>query len=163
MHMTAGRGGRASVRRAGRHERHEAQLRLESTAPRVFIDITDQLQVIVARSGVEAGTLTAQTLHTTTGVVVNEHEPLLLDDMLAMLNRLAPCEAAYGHDDPVRRTVNLTPAERRNGHAHCQALFLPTSATLVVRGGRLALGRWQRVFLVELDGPQVRDVAVVVG
>jgi secondary thiamine-phosphate synthase enzyme len=135
---------------------------VETTAARGFVDITDDLEAVVARSRVTEGTLTVQTRHTTTAVVVNEHEPLLLEDMLAMLERLAPAAEAYAHDDLSRRTVNLTPRERRNGHAHCQALLLPPSATLVVEGGRLALGRWQRVFLIELDGPQRRELAVTV-
>ena len=60
------------------------------------------------------------------------------------------------------RTVNLAPDERANGYAHCRALLLPTSALLNVAEGRLQLGRWQRVFLVELDGPRVREVSVPV-
>jgi secondary thiamine-phosphate synthase enzyme len=58
--------------------------------------------------------------------------------------------------------VNLTPDERLNGYAHCQALLLPTTATLNVADGRLQLGCWQRVFLVELDGPRSREVSVLV-
>ena len=68
----------------------------------------------------------------------------------------------YQHDDTAARTVNLTDAERPNGHAHCRALLLPSSACLNVVGGRLLLGHWQRVFLVELDGPRDREVSVVI-
>ena len=52
----------------------------------------------------------------------------------------------------------MTPGERRNGHAHCRAALLRGSETLAVRDGRLNLGRWQRVFLVEFDGPQCREL-----
>ena len=62
---------------------------------------------------------------------------------------------------PTVRTVNVTDGERPNGHAHCRALLLPSSACLNVTGGRLALGRWQRVFFVELDGPRERDISVL--
>jgi thiamine phosphate synthase YjbQ (UPF0047 family) len=55
-------------------------------------------------------------------------------------------------DDFSRRTVNLMPGERRNGHAHCRAALLRTSESVPVAGGVLTLGRWQRVFLVEFDG-----------
>jgi secondary thiamine-phosphate synthase enzyme len=58
--------------------------------------------------------------------------------------------------------VNLTPDERRNGHAHCRALLLGSSVAVNVANGRLQLGRWQRVFLVELDGPRTREVSVLV-
>ena len=57
--------------------------------------------------------------------------------------------------------MNVAPGERPNGHAHCRALLLPTSALLNVAGGRLQLGRWQRIFLVELDGPRIREVSVL--
>jgi secondary thiamine-phosphate synthase enzyme len=60
------------------------------------------------------------------------------------------------------RTVNLTEQERANGHAHCRALLLPSSASLNVSRGRLVLGQWQRVFFVELDGPREREVSLLV-
>jgi thiamine phosphate synthase YjbQ (UPF0047 family) len=59
------------------------------------------------------------------------------------------------------RTVNVTAAERPNGHAHCRALLLPPSACLNVADGRLLLGQWQRVFLVELDGPREREISAL--
>jgi secondary thiamine-phosphate synthase enzyme len=58
--------------------------------------------------------------------------------------------------------VNLAPGERPNGHAHCRALLMGSSASLNVAGGRLQLGRWQRVFLAELDGPRSREISVLV-
>ena len=93
---------------------------------------------------------------------MNEHEPLLLEDFAGLLDATAPSQRAYRHDDLSIRRVNLTPGERVNGHAHCRALFLPSSACLNVVDGALQLGRWQRVFLVELDGPQEREVSVLV-
>jgi secondary thiamine-phosphate synthase enzyme len=126
-----------------------------------FIDITDRLLQLVAHSRIHTGTVNVQTLHTTTGIVVNEHEPLLLADFEELLSELAPASRTYRHDDVRRRTVNLTARERVNGHAHCRALCLPTSVTLNVVGGRLQLGTWQRVFFVELDGPQERSITIV--
>ncbi|MGH2369663.1 MAG: YjbQ family protein, partial [Chloroflexota bacterium] len=58
------------------------------------------------------------------------------------------------------RTVNLTENERVNGHSHCRSLLLGASETVPVAGGRLLLGRWQRIFLVELDGPAQRQFVV---
>jgi secondary thiamine-phosphate synthase enzyme len=87
---------------------------------------------------------------------------LLLIDFQAVLEAVAPVDRLYRHDDPAARTVNVTDAERRNGHSHCRALLLPSSASLNVTGGRLILGQWQRVFMVELDGPRERDISVLI-
>jgi secondary thiamine-phosphate synthase enzyme len=124
-----------------------------------FVDLTPALVALVQSLGVREGVLTVQTRHTTTGVMINEHEPLLLEDQKAMFERLVPA-GPYEHDDFERRTVNLTPDERVNGHAHCRAALLRTSESLPIVNGALTLGRWQRVFLVEFDGPRRREVSV---
>lgn len=130
------------------------------TAPE-FIDLTDRLKSMVADSGIRLGVANIQSLHTTAAIVINEHEPLLLEDFRAHLERLAPKWATYRHDDASIRTVNIAPDEPANGHAHCQALTLPASQCVNIVDGRLHVGRWQRVFLVELDGPRRRDVSVM--
>ena len=140
---------------------YHARLRVATRLPTEFIDITDRLLACVTDAGIAAGVLNVQTLHTTTAIVVNEHEPLLLRDFRTFLERAAPDDGRYQHDDPITRTVNLTAEERPNGHAHCRALLLPAFACLNVADGRLQLGRWQRVFLVELDGPREREMSVV--
>lgn len=142
--------------------RRTASIHVTTTHPTEFIDLTDRLQRLVADAGLRFGILNVQTLHTTTAVVVNEHEPLLLADFRSFLEAAAPNDGRYQHDDTRARTVNLIEAERPNGHAHCRALLLPPSACLNVTGGRLLLGRWQRVCLVELDGPRERDVSVLI-
>jgi secondary thiamine-phosphate synthase enzyme len=126
-----------------------------------FIDLTESLEGLLAESRVETGFLNVQSLHTTAAIVVNEGEPLLLEDFERTLRKLAPDDAPYRHDDETVRTVNLNPGERPNGESHCRALMLGSSACLNVLNGRLQLGRWQRVFLVELDGPRSRDVSVL--
>ena len=138
------------------------RMHLATCHPTEFIDVTDQLQGFVADCGLRVGIINVQTLHTTTGIVVNEHEPLLLGDFQALLEETAPGDGRYRHDDAALRVVNLTEQERANGHAHCRALLLPSSASLNVSRGRLVLGRWQRVFFVELDGPRERDVSLLV-
>ena len=139
-----------------------ARIRITTERPMEFIDLTDRIESLAARAGIHAGLVNIQSLHTTMAIVVNEHEPLLLADFGALLTRAAPREASYRHDDMSVRTVNLAPNERPNGHAHCHALLLGSSVSLNFADGRLQLGRWQRVFLVELDGPRVREVSVLV-
>jgi secondary thiamine-phosphate synthase enzyme len=142
--------------------RHTMRIHVRTTQPTQFIDLTDRLDALVADAGLRFGILNVQTLHTTTAIVVNEHEPLLLADFQSLLEAAAPADGVYQHDDVRARTVNLTDSERPNGHAHCRALLLPPSACLNVVGGRLLLGRWQRVFLVELDGPREREISVLI-
>jgi secondary thiamine-phosphate synthase enzyme len=141
--------------------RRHTRIGLTTRHPTEFIDLTDRLERLVADAGVRFGILNVQTLHTTTAVVVNEHEPLLLGDFQGLLECAAPGGARYRHDDTTARTVNVTAAERPNGHAHCRALLLPSSVSLNVASGHLLLGRWQRVFLVELDGPREREISTL--
>jgi secondary thiamine-phosphate synthase enzyme len=135
------------------------RLRIRTEQATEFIDITDRVAALAAEAGLRLGLINVQALHTTAAVVVNEHEPRLLEDFLARLEALAPRNAAYRHDaDP---SAAADPEQRANGHAHCQALFLTPAACLNVVDGRLLLGRWQRIFLVELDGPRARELAIV--
>ncbi len=127
--------------------------------PVEFVDITPALARVVEGLGLRDGVLTVYTRHTTTGLLINEHEPLLFSDLQAMFGRLVPEEGPFAHDDFERR-VNLTPGERRNGWAHCRAALLRTSESIPVADAQLSLGRWQRVLLVEFDGGQRREIAV---
>ena len=134
------------------------RLRFESTHPTQFIDLTDRIRDEVRRSGLTTGRIHLQSLHTTLGLAVNENEPLLLRDFAGLLERLAPGDATYEHDDFTRR-IDVASDEPVNGHAHCRQLLLTGFATLLVEDGELVLGRWQSVFAVELDGPRQRQVA----
>src|SRR5262245_20511194 len=137
-------------------------IHLTTTQPTEFIDLTGRLEAFVREADIRFGFVNVQTLHTTTAVVVNELEPLLLADFGTLLEKAAPRHAAYRHDDLSIRTVNLTPDERINGHAHCRALLLGSSVFLNVVDRRLVLGRWQRVLMAELDGPRRREVSVLI-
>lgn len=139
-------------------------LEYETTAALEFIDITDDVVSVVEASGIQFGQVAIFSQHTTAAVKINEHEPLLLRDLARVLRQFAPPNAYYEHNDFSRRTVNMNPDECANGHAHVQHLFLGTSETIPVVDGRITLGTWQRVFLIELDHPRSRRVLVnVVG
>ena len=132
---------------------------LSTTAPE-FIDLTDRVEEIVARSTVTDGLAVVFSRHTTAAITLNEMEPLLLHDMAEFLDRLAPRGHGYRHNDFTVRTVNMTPDESPNGHAHCLQLALGASQTIPIRDGRLMLGQWQRVFMVELDHARRREAVV---
>jgi secondary thiamine-phosphate synthase enzyme len=139
-----------------------AHIRIATDHPTEFVDLTDRLKALVVESGIRFGLLNVQSFHTTTAIVVNENEPLLLGDFRVMLEIIAPSNLPYRHDDLAARTVNVVADERVNGHAHCRAVLLGLSACLNIIDGTLQLGEWQRVFLAELDGPRERQISVLI-
>ncbi len=130
-----------------------------TTAPE-FVDITDDVERIVAEAAVKFGQVTIFSKHTTAAIKINENEPLLMGDMCRVLEQAAPKLAEYDHNDFSRRTGPMEEDECANGHAHCQHLFLGASENVPIIDGHMALGRWQRIFLVELDMPRERSVLV---
>lgn len=138
------------------------RLAIETTSSPEFLDITDRVKDCVEAAGVVSGCALVFSRHTTAAIKINENEPLLLQDMADFLERLCPRNATYRHNDFTIRTVNMTEDECPNGHAHCQHLFLSASETIPINGGMLQLGRWQRIFLIELDRPRPREVLVQV-
>ena len=108
----------------------------------------------MTEAGLHNGLVQVFSRHTTAAVRIQEDEPLLLEDLRQFLSRLAPADAAYGHNDFRVRTHHMHPDERPNGHAHCLQLLLGSSESVPVVDGQLQLGEWQRLFLVELDGPR---------
>lgn len=141
---------------------HREIVRKTASRELEFMDITDEVQEIVARAGITEGMALVYSRHTTAAVKINENEPLLLGDMARFLQRVAPKDGDYKHNDFVVRTENMTEEECPNGHAHCQHLLLGASETIPVVDGKLLLGRWQRIFLIELDRPRAREVIVQV-
>lgn len=123
-----------------------------------FIDITGQAEQFVKESGINDGFVNIQILHTSAGLIVNENEPLLIEDFKKNLEETAPSSRKYQHDNLEIRTVNVCQNECINGHSHCKAIHLLANATLNVIKGKLQLGQWQRIFLVELDRPRKRKV-----
>ena len=140
---------------------HREEIEVRTGAALEFVDVTERARAVVERSGIVEGLVSVQSLHTTAAVIVNEAEPLLLEDLRATLERAAPRHLAYRHDDFSLRE-EVAPDEPANGHAHCRSLFLRASETLAIADGRLRLGRWQRLFLVELDGPRARTLCLTV-
>lgn len=123
-----------------------------------FFDLTEKIKKLVKKSKIKDGILTIQTLHTTTALLLNEKEPLLLKDFQETLERLFPKNKKYNHDDFSKRKVNLCQGECANGHAHCKALFLQPSLVLNIKRGQVVLGKWQSILFLELDGPRKRTL-----
>jgi secondary thiamine-phosphate synthase enzyme len=120
-----------------------------------LVDITPRIAARVRRSAVRDGIALVSSMHTTLALFVNEYQDALLEDVRAFLELLAPRGAGWRHDDP-----RYSDCERRNADAHLRAALLGHALTLPVRDGELALGTFQSVIAVELDGPRARALHV---
>jgi secondary thiamine-phosphate synthase enzyme len=115
------------------------------------VDVTGLVEGAVRASGVNEGVIVVQSPHTTTAVIVNEREGRLVQDLLEWAQKMAPKGAGYRHD-----------GTDGNAHAHLQGVMMGSSVSIPITGGRLALGTWQSVLFVELDGPRSRKLHVQV-
>ncbi len=138
------------------------ELEIESGDAPEFLDLTDVVKETIAESGVRNGQALVFSRHTTAAIKINENEPLLLRDMEHFLERCAPKDAYYGHNDFAIRTVNMHEDECPNGHSHCQHLILNSSETIPIVDGEPFLGEFQRVFFIELDELKNRRVLLQV-
>ena len=120
-----------------------------------FLDVTKQIQDVVARSGIRNGTLLINSLHTTIALFVNEFQSALLDDLGAVLQKLIPRRDGYRHDDP-----RHSDCDRSNAHAHLRATLLGRPIAVAVADAEILLGQYQSVILAELDGPRDRRLQV---
>lgn len=116
-----------------------------------MIDLTGSVEERVRRSGVNSGLCLIRSLHSTTAIVINEHEGGLLADMMRKVRQDFPKGAGWLHDQV-----------DDNAHAHLASIFIGPSQTLAVKNGELLRGTWQHLFLLELDGPRRRTVVVEV-
>lgn len=116
-----------------------------------FVDITDEVRQIVAESTIRDGLVTVYSRDPATAIKINEHEPLLIEDLERLLRTL-------GGEVP--------PATGRNGAATTPVRsgrprdLLGTSETIPLTEGQLQFGRWQRLFLIELESSGLREVIV---
>ena len=138
----------------------EAIFEIATVEPIQFIDLTDRINEHLAANAVESGMVTVFSRHTTAAIKINEAEELLLEDFKKWLGELCPPGRSYNHNDMDRRQPPIAPDERPNAHSHLMHMLLSTSETIPVIDGRLALGTWQRIFMVELDGARHRQVMI---
>ena len=125
-----------------------------------FNDITDEIKAFLKESQIQNGLVNIQTLHTTAAIIFNENEPLLIEDIKMHLEKIAPRDLKYNHDDFGKRKVNLCDDECVNGHSHCKAIHLPANVTLNLINGELQLGQWQRILFFELDRARKRKIQI---
>ncbi len=136
---------------------------VQSRAEREMIDITEQVDRIVAESGVRAGQVQVMTKHTTSGIVVTEPQVCLMQDVLDHWDRLAPLYPrpqgfGYYHN----RYLDSEGRLGINAGAHLQSVLSGYFAIFPIADGQVVRGGRQHVFFAEWDGPLLREVAVQV-
>lgn len=132
-----------------------------------FLDITEEVEEVVNSSKIKEGIVLVYSLHTTAAIRVNEKEKGIEKDFENFVKKLVPEKKYYHHNDLTERTENLVcepgASDCLNGHSHILHLLMgATSETLSVTGGKIILGTFQRIFLIELDCGRKRKVAVKV-
>jgi secondary thiamine-phosphate synthase enzyme len=131
---------------------HTGELRLSTNGDNDIIDITDGVERVVSTAGVTEAQVTAFVRGSTAAITTMEFEPGGVQDLSAALERLIPTRGDYEHNRLNRDT---------NSHAHQRASLVGPAETVPVAGGRLALGPWQQLVLIDFDD-RARDRTVVV-
>ena len=115
-----------------------------------IIDITEELSNVVKESNIENGTVTVFISGSTAAITTIEYEPGLIHDFPEMVSRIVPKNIEYNHDNTWHDG---------NGHSHVRASLIGPSLTVPVIYGKLALGTWQQIVLLEMDTrPRNRNV-----
>jgi secondary thiamine-phosphate synthase enzyme len=133
---------------------HTSELHVSSQGDTDIVDITGEVQAAVERAGAEEGQALAFVRGSTAAIATMEFEPGGVADLRAMLERLIPAKGDYEHN-----RLN----HDSNSHAHQRATVVGASEAVPVLGGRLALGTWQQLVLIDFDDrPRERTVVVQV-
>lgn len=119
---------------------------------RELIRITEDVEQAVTESGVEEGFVLVSAMHITAGVIVNDDESGLHQDIWEWLEQLAPFRRDYRH----HRTGET------NGDAHLKSLLVHHEVIVPVTKGRLDLGPWQQIFYAEFDGQRPKRLVIKV-
>jgi secondary thiamine-phosphate synthase enzyme len=123
-----------------------------------MILLTDQLHIVVANSGIQNGLVAVITMHTTTGIGVNENLECLESDIDNALKRLVPEDLPYAH----ARILPDYGSTAGNPTGHIKSMLTGNSCVFPVMEGKLVMGDAQDVFLYEFDGPAKRTVTITV-
>ncbi|MFN3165979.1 MAG: secondary thiamine-phosphate synthase enzyme YjbQ [Phycisphaeraceae bacterium] len=114
-----------------------------------MVEITSEVQRVVADAGLVDGHALVYIPHTTAGVTINENaDPDVVHDTLKRLDKMVPWREPFDQH------------AEGNSASHVKASMMGSSVTVIVREGRLLLGRWQGVWFCEFDGPRTRRVWV---
>jgi secondary thiamine-phosphate synthase enzyme len=120
-----------------------------------LLNITERINELVRKSGIRDGLVHLQSLHTTSGVFLNEWQDALLHDVRRFLEEVADRNQYYRHNDP-----EFSDCERKNADSHLRGMLMGQTLCLQVRNASVLLGTWQSIIFAEFDGPRSRSLAV---
>jgi secondary thiamine-phosphate synthase enzyme len=132
---------------------HTETLTIKTDERLHVIDLTEQVMTIVRGLRVKEGVVNLFSMHTTCTIFINEFQTALLSDIKTFLETAVKRDADWRHNDPAH-----SDCDRMNADSHLRAMLLGHSLTVQVSGGEVVLGQWQRLLLVELDGPRTRTL-----
>jgi secondary thiamine-phosphate synthase enzyme len=133
---------------------HGGLLRMDTPGNGHIVDITDGVARVIATAEVDRGVVTVFASGSTVAVTTMEYEPGGVRDLQDLLERLIPAQGKYEHNRLNHDT---------NSHAHLRAAVIGPSETIPVLDGRLTLGTWQQLVLIDFDDrPRTRTVTVQV-
>jgi secondary thiamine-phosphate synthase enzyme len=122
----------------------------ETKKRRELVRITDQVEKVVAKSGIREGMVLVSAMHITAGVFVNDNEPGLWEDIWEWLEKLAPFKEDYRHHQ----------TGEDNGDAHLKSLLIHHEVIVPITAGKLDLGTWQQIFYAEFDGQRRKRLII---
>lgn len=131
---------------------HTDYLWMNTKNEREYVNITDKVEAVVSKSGVQEGLVLVSAMHITASIYVNDAESGLIQDISEWLEKLAPANPNYNH----HRTGET------NGDAHLKNLILGHQQTLPITNGKLDLGPWEQVYYAEFDGRRKKRVVLKV-
>ncbi|HUO41889.1 MAG TPA: secondary thiamine-phosphate synthase enzyme YjbQ [Methylomirabilota bacterium] len=134
------------------------KLSVKSSKATELIRITEEVRKTVQLTGLKNGIVNVFTLHTTTGITINEDDKKLEDDIARFLVKLVPEDDSYAHHRFFRKDGRMAV----NAYSHIRASLLGASVAIPLQDGSLVLGSRQNIYLVDLDGPQTRGLVVQV-
>jgi secondary thiamine-phosphate synthase enzyme len=129
---------------------------VKSSKSTELIAITDQIREIVQKSGLKSGIVNIFTQHVTTALTINEDDPKLEEDIARFMVKAVPEDDSYAHHHFFRKDGRMAV----NAYSHIRASLLGANVTIPLQDGDMILGGRQNIYLVELDGPQLRGLAV---
>jgi len=112
------------------------------------IDVTSKVKEVLSKANIDKGTLFIYVPHTTAAIIINEaYDPSVMEDFLNHLSKIVPCNGTYKHSEG-------------NADAHIKASLIGNQRFIIVKDGKLLLGKWEGIFFLEFDGPRRRELII---